>query len=60
MKIRVTQYKSKIGATKSQKLMLEALGLRKMNHSVIHEARPEILGMVKKLQHLVRYEEVND
>jgi LSU ribosomal protein L30P len=60
MKIRVTQYKSKIGATKSQKLILEALGLRKMNHSVIHEARPEILGMVKKLQHLVRYEEVND
>lgn len=60
MKIRVTQYKSKIGATKSQKRILEALGLRKMNHSVIHEARPEILGMVKKLQHLVRYEEVND
>ena len=60
MKIRVTQYKSKIGATKSQKLILEALGIRKMNHSVIHEARPEILGMVKKLQHLVRYEEVND
>jgi len=60
MKIRVTQYKSKIGATKTQKLILEALGLRKMNHSVIHEARPEILGMVKKLQHLVRYEEVND
>jgi len=60
MKIRVTQYKSKIGATKTQKLILEALGLRKLNHSVIHEARPEILGMVKKLQHLVRYEEVND
>ena len=60
MKIRDTQYKSKIGATKTQKLILEALGLRKMNHSVIHEARPEILGMVKKLQHLVRYEEVND
>ncbi len=60
MKIRVTQFKSGIGASKSQKRILEALGLRKLNQSIEHEARPEILGMVKKLQHLVRVEEVNE
>jgi large subunit ribosomal protein L30 len=60
MKIRVTQFKSGIGASKAQKKILEALGLRKLNRPIMHEARPEILGMVRKLQHLVRVEEVNE
>jgi large subunit ribosomal protein L30 len=59
-KIRVIQYKSSIGASKAQKRILEALGIGKMNRPVVHEDRPEILGMVEKLRHLVRIEEINE
>ncbi|HIP49403.1 MAG TPA: 50S ribosomal protein L30 [Lutibacter sp.] len=52
-KIRVKQVRSKIRRPRNQKLTLEALGLRKMNHEVVHEATPQILGMVKTVQHLV-------
>ncbi|CAL2101924.1 50S ribosomal subunit protein L30 [Tenacibaculum sp. 190130A14a] len=57
-KIRVTQVKSQIGRLKNQKRTLEALGLRKMNQTVEHEATATILGMVNKVQHLVSVEEV--
>jgi large subunit ribosomal protein L30 len=57
-KIKVTQVKSQIGRLKNQKRTLEALGLRKMNQVVEHEATPQILGMVKKVQHLVSVEEI--
>lgn len=52
-KIRITQVKSKIHCTKRQKLTLQALGLRKLNATVEHEATPQILGMVKKVKHLL-------
>ena len=58
-KIRVTQTKSKIGRLKSQKRTLEALGLRKMNQVVEHEATPAIIGMVNTVKHLISVEEVN-
>ncbi len=51
--IKVTQIKSKIGATKRQKLTLEALGLNKVRATVEHEANACILGMVAKVHHLV-------
>ena len=54
--IKVKQVRSKIGSTKRQKLTLEALGLRKMNAVVEHEATAQILGMVKKVDHLVTFE----
>ena len=57
---RITQWKSAIGATKSQKKIMEALGLGKLNRPVEQNASPEILGMVRKLQHLLRVEEVNE
>ena len=57
-KIRVTQVKSQIGRLQNQKRTLEALGLRKINQEVEHEATPQILGMVKKVQHLVSVEEI--
>lgn len=57
-KIRITQFKSAIGASKTQKRTLEALGLRKLNQTVEHNATPQILGMANKLRHLVRVEEV--
>ncbi len=56
-KIRVTQVRSKIRRPKNQKLTLEALGLRKMDQVVEHEATPQILGMVNKVKHLVSVEE---
>ena len=57
-KIRITQFKSKNGKSERQKRTLEALGIRKLNHSVEHEATPQILGMVEKLKHLVRVENI--
>ncbi len=57
-KIRVTLVKSKIGSTKRQKRTLQALGLRKINSIVEHEATPQILGMVKKVSHLITVKEV--
>lgn len=57
-KIKITQYKSGIDRSERQKRTLTALGLRKINHSVELEASPQVLGMVKKVAHLVKVEEV--
>lgn len=57
-KIKVTQVKSQIGRLKSQKRTLEALGLRKMNQTVVHDASPSIVGMVNTVKHLVSFEEI--
>lgn len=57
-KIKVTQLRSKIGSSARQKNTLQALGLKKINYSVVHEATPQILGMVEKVKHLVSTEEV--
>jgi large subunit ribosomal protein L30 len=58
-KIKITQVKSQIRREGSQKKTLKALGLRKMNQVVEHEASASILGMVKKINHLVSVEEIN-
>ena len=52
-KIKIKQIKSRIGRPKDQRRTLDALGLRKMNAVVEHNATPQILGMVKKVSHLV-------
>jgi large subunit ribosomal protein L30 len=57
-KIKITQVKSSIDRSKKQKDTLFALGLRKMHQSVEHEANDQILGMVRKVDHLVITEEV--
>lgn len=57
-KLKITQIKSHIGASAQQKKNLDALGLRKMNATVEHEASAIILGMVEKVKHLVKVEEV--
>lgn len=57
-KIRVTQVRSKIGRPERQKRTLTALGLKKMNQSIEHEATPQILGMVRTVRHLVKVEEL--
>lgn len=56
--IKIKQVRSIIGRPKRQKDTMVALGLRKMNQERIHEATPQILGMVNKVQHLVTVEEV--
>jgi large subunit ribosomal protein L30 len=48
MKIKVTQVRSTIKRPFDQKRTVIALGLGKINKSVVHEATPQILGMVKK------------
>lgn len=57
-KIRVKQVKSKIRRPQNQKRTLEALGLRKIDQVVEHEATPTILGMVNVVKHLISVEEV--
>ncbi len=57
-KIKITQIKSGIDRSERKKQTLIALGLRKLNASKEVEATPQILGMVNKVSHLVKVEEV--
>jgi len=57
-KIRIKQVRSKIGRPERQKKTLAALGLRKINQSVEHEATPQVMGMVNAVRHLIEVEEV--
>jgi len=57
-KLKVTQVKSEIGASSRQRANLEALGLKGITTSREHEATPVILGMVRKVRHLVEVEDV--
>ncbi|WP_217809488.1 50S ribosomal protein L30 [Massilibacteroides vaginae] len=54
--IKVKQVKSRIKCPIDQKRTLDALGLRKLNRTVEHEATPSILGMIEKVKHLVSIE----
>ena len=56
-KIKVKKVKSAINRTQRQKRTLAALGLKKIGQVVEHDATPNILGMVKKVEHLVSMEE---
>ena len=58
MKLKITQIGSGIDRKLNQKQTIRALGLRRMHHTVVHEDTPQIRGMVSKVQHLVRVEEV--
>ncbi len=55
-KIKVKKVKSAINRTQNQKRTLEALGLKKIGQVVEHEDTPNILGMIKKVNHLVSVE----
>ena len=57
-KIKITQVKSGIDRSERQKQTLIALGLKKMHASKEVEATPQILGMVNKVSHLVKVEEI--
>lgn len=51
--IKIKQIKSRINCPMVQKRTLDALGLKKMNHVVVHEDNPSVMGMVNKVRHLV-------
>ncbi len=55
-KIKITQIRSTIDRTKKQKLTMQALGLKKINQTVEHEANAAIEGMINTVQHLVKVE----
>ncbi len=57
-KLRITWVKSSIGYAKDQKVTVRTLGLRKLNQTVEQDDNPAIRGMVHKVRHLVRVEEV--
>ena len=57
-KLKITQIKSPIGRENSQKLTLISLGLNKINREKIVEANDSIKGMINKVKHLLKVEEV--
>ena len=59
-KIKITLTKSPIGYNKKQRATAEALGLKKMQASVIQEDTPDILGKVHAIAHLVTVEKLED
>ena len=60
MKLKVIQIKSVIDRPKDQKLTIDALGLGRPNYSKVHNDTPQIRGMVNKVSHLVKVEEIKD
>jgi large subunit ribosomal protein L30 len=57
-KLRITQVKSTIGCKPKQRGTIRALGLRRIDHTVEHDDKPEVRGMIARVPHLVRVEEV--
>jgi large subunit ribosomal protein L30 len=57
-KIKITQVGSVIDRPVQQKLTIKALGLSRPNRFVVHNDTPQIRGMVKKVHHLVKVEEI--
>ncbi|MCK4357632.1 MAG: 50S ribosomal protein L30 [Candidatus Cloacimonetes bacterium] len=56
MKLKITQIKSQIGQKPNKKETLKALGIHKMNQTVIKKDTPEIRGMINTVNHLVKVE----
>jgi large subunit ribosomal protein L30 len=57
-KVRVTQIRSVIDQSKRQKATMEALGLKRISQSREHELTPQIQGMIRKVEHLVKVETI--
>ncbi|EEZ78439.1 ribosomal protein L30 [Actinomyces sp. oral taxon 848 str. F0332] len=57
--LKITQVKSAIGGRQNQKDTLRTLGLRRIGQSVVREDRPEVLGAIRTVAHLVKVEEVD-
>lgn len=59
-KIKITLSRSLIGRPEDQRATVKALGLKKTNSFVIQEDLPSILGMIRKVEHLVKVEKVEE
>ena len=57
-KLTIKQVRSAIGRKEDQKKTLVALGITKMGQTVVHDATPQIQGMVSKITHLLSVEEI--
>ncbi len=57
-KLKITQVKSVIGRPQKHRRIIEALGIKRNQTSVVHDDTPTIRGMVFKVRHLVNVEEV--
>lgn len=57
-KLKITQVRSIIGRPARQKRTMEALGLRRINHSREVVANPQVMGMIEKVKHLITIEEI--
>ena len=55
--LKITQVKSRIGYKKKAKATLDAMGLKKMNHTVELPDNPAIRGMIKKIEYLIKVED---
>jgi large subunit ribosomal protein L30 len=57
-KLKVTQIKSVVGRIKRQREIMRALGIKRLHQSVEHPDTPQLRGMIEKVRHLVKVEEV--
>ncbi|MBM3317623.1 MAG: 50S ribosomal protein L30 [Candidatus Eisenbacteria bacterium] len=60
MKLKITQVRSTINRIEKQKRTIRALGIRRMQQSVVHEDTPQIRGMIKVVEHLVTVEALDE
>lgn len=59
-RLEIRQYRSAIKREKSQRLTLEALGIRRLHRKVVHEDTPSLRGMIRKISHLVEVREIEE
>jgi len=59
-KLRVTLVKSPIGNQTRHKLTVKALGLNHVNETIVHPDNPSVRGMIFKVNHLVKVEEISE
>ncbi|MFK5855537.1 MAG: 50S ribosomal protein L30 [Bacteroidota bacterium] len=57
-KVKVTQVRSAINRPNRQKLTLIALGIKKLNRPKVHDLTPQVSGMIEKVKHLLKVEEI--
>ena len=57
-KLKITQIRSTIGRVERQKKTIKALGIKKLYQSVVHKDTPQMRGMIEKVKHLVKVEEI--
>ena len=60
VKLKVTQIRSTIDRKEPQKRTIEALGLGKLQKTVVHNDTPQIRGMIRAVGHLIRVEEIDE